>query len=74
MMRLYRARLFSSFIAFLENLLVFFACHAFCITACKKPAKQLAGRIFISALPFAVARLDWAEISRAVGALLRLFC
>jgi hypothetical protein len=57
---------------FFEILFVFFACHAFCGTACKKPAKQLAGGIFNPALFFAVARLDWADISRGVGALLRM--
>ena len=58
--------------AFLEIFLVFSACHAFCKTACKKPAKQLAGVTFNPALPFAGARSDWAAISRAVGALLRM--
>ncbi len=53
-------------------MLLFFACHAFCGTACKKPAKLLDGRIFNPALPFADARSDWADISRAVGALLRM--
>ena len=64
--------LFCFVIAFLEILLVLSACHAFCGTACKKHDKQLDGRFFNPALPFAVARSDWADISRAVGALLRM--
>ncbi len=43
---------FLCVIALVEILLVLSACHAFCITACKKPAKQFAFGIFNPALPF----------------------